>query len=304
MNSQSRSPQERMLDVFVGDWNNTGQVLPGPFGPGGSVTGETRYHWDIDDKWLLYTSRLDLPDLGKYVVHGGVAFSKQNRKYDAYAINTLGSLLVYEGAWADQEHPSDDATLVFTLVHPPPRGRARVVYRIRSDGSFKMMSENRSPAGKYVPYFETNFVPQSKEKEPNQSLIAKIDCVRLYVPDLESGLAFYRDQLGLDLIWRTEQAIGLGLPGQDVAGEQCPTEIVLQTERQSPEIDFKVDSADEAAAFIEQIGGEILVPPFDIPIGRCVVVQDPWGNELVLLDSSKGLLVTDEQGNVIGNAVP
>jgi hypothetical protein len=43
------------------------------------------------------------------------------------------------------------------------------------------------------------------------------------------------------------------------------------------------------------------VPPFDIQIGRAVVVQDPWGNSYVLLDASKGLLATDENGRVIGN---
>jgi len=32
-----------------------------------------------------------------------------------------------------------------------------------------------------------------------------------------------------------------------------------------------------------------------------VVVRDPWGSELVLLDTSKGLLETDPEGNVIGN---
>jgi hypothetical protein len=37
-------------------------------------------------------------------------------------------------------------------------------------------------------------------------------------------------------------------------------------------------------------------------LGRAVVVQDPWGNRFVLLDASKGLLVTDADGNVIGNA--
>lgn len=43
-------------------------------------------------------------------------------------------------------------------------------------------------------------------------LIRKVDCVRLYVADLETGLAFYRDQLGHELIWRTETAAGLRLP--------------------------------------------------------------------------------------------
>jgi len=125
-------------------------------------------------------------------------------------------------------------------------------------------------------------------------LIRKVDCIRLYVPDLEEGLAFYRDQLGHELIWRTETAAGLRLPESDA-------ELVLQTEDQRQEVDFLVASADEAANDIEQAGGRVIVPPFDIQIGRCVVVEDPWRNPLVLLDTSKGLLKTDTEGNVIGN---
>ena len=125
-------------------------------------------------------------------------------------------------------------------------------------------------------------------------LLHKVDCVRLYVPDLEAGLAFYRDKLGHELIWRTPTAAGLRLPETDA-------ELVIQTEEQRQEIDLLVDSADEAAKFIEQAGGTVIVPPFDIQIGRCVVVEDPWGNPLVLLDTSKGLLSTDTDGNVIGN---
>ncbi|MFN2110687.1 MAG: VOC family protein [Anaerolineae bacterium] len=125
-------------------------------------------------------------------------------------------------------------------------------------------------------------------------LIQKVDCIRLYVTSLESGLAFYRDQLGLALIWRTEQAIGLRLPNDE-------TEIVLHTEPQGPEIDLMVACADDAAVQIAEAGGKVVVPPFDIQIGRCVVIRDPWDNELVLLDATKGLLETDADGNVIGN---
>jgi lactoylglutathione lyase len=114
-------------------------------------------------------------------------------------------------------------------------------------------------------------------------LFRKVECVRFYVDNLEAGLAFYCDQLGHQLIWRTETAAGLRLPDQ----------------RQ--EVNFLVDSADRAAQFIEQAGGVVIVPPFDIQIGRCAVVEDPWGNPLVLLDTSKGLLKTDSDGNVIGN---
>jgi len=126
------------------------------------------------------------------------------------------------------------------------------------------------------------------------ALIRKVDCVRLYVPDLEAGLSFYRDRLGHELIWRTKTAAGLRLP-------ESEAELVIQTEDQRQEVDLLVDSADEAAKFIEQAGGRVIVPPFDIQIGRCVVLEDPWGNPLVLLDTSKGLLRTDADGNVIGN---
>jgi predicted enzyme related to lactoylglutathione lyase len=129
---------------------------------------------------------------------------------------------------------------------------------------------------------------------PQKPLFHKIDCIRLHVPDLDAGLAFYRDRLGHPLIWRTEHAAGLRMPETD-------TEIVLQTEAEGQEIDFTVNFSDEAAKRIIEAGGRIIVPPFDIQIGRCVVVQDPWGNPLVLLDTSKGLLATDAEGNVIGN---
>ena len=126
------------------------------------------------------------------------------------------------------------------------------------------------------------------------ALLRKVDCVRLYVPDLEAGLSFYRDRLGHELIWRTETAAGLRLPESD-------TELVLQTEEQRQEVDLLVDSATEAAKAIELAGGKVIVPPFEIQIGRCVVLEDPWGNSLVLLDTSKGLLKTDADGNVIGH---
>ena len=126
------------------------------------------------------------------------------------------------------------------------------------------------------------------------ALLRKVDCIRLYVPDLEEGLTFYRDQLGHELIWRTETAAGLRLPESDA-------EIVLQTEDERQEVDFLVDSADNAAKLVEQAGGKMIVPPFEIQIGRCVVLEDPWGNPLVLLDTSKGLLKTDADGNIIDN---
>lgn len=125
-------------------------------------------------------------------------------------------------------------------------------------------------------------------------LFRKVDCVQIPVPDLEAGLAFYRDQLGHELIWRTATAAGLRLPDSDA-------EVVLQTELLSLEPNLLVQSVDAAAERFAAAGGAVVAGPFDIAVGRCVVVADPWGNRLVLLDLSKGELATDEHGNVVGN---
>ena len=142
-----------------------------------------------------------------------------------------------------------------------------------------------------LPDWLNNIQPELSAQTP---LFCKLDCVRLYVPDLESGLAFYRDKLGQRLIWRTEQAAGLRMP-------ESEAEIVIQTEEERQEVDITVHSADAAAQRFTGAGGAVVVPPFDIQIGRCTVVRDPWGNQLVLLDTSKGLLATDKDGNVTGN---
>jgi lactoylglutathione lyase len=132
-------------------------------------------------------------------------------------------------------------------------------------------------------------------KPSNQeTLFRKVDCLQVPVPDLEAGLRFYSDQLGHELLWRTTTAAGLKMPDTD-------TELVLQTERAELEVNLLVASADAATAMILQAGGTVLEPPFDIPVGRCAVVRDLWGNRLVILDLSKGLFSTDEEGNVVGN---
>lgn len=126
-----------------------------------------------------------------------------------------------------------------------------------------------------------------------EPLIQKVDCVSLPVADLDAALRFYRDELGHALIWRTATAAGLRLPGTDA-------ELVVHVESRPAAAELKVASVGEAVARFTAAGGRVILEPFEIQIGRCAVVADPWGNSLVLLDASKGLLRTDAEGNVVG----
>jgi predicted enzyme related to lactoylglutathione lyase len=130
-----------------------------------------------------------------------------------------------------------------------------------------------------------------------EPLFRKIDSLQLPVPDLERALAFYRDSLGHELVWRSEVGAGLRFPDGD-------GELVLQTERPQPETDLLVESVQAAVERFVAAGGRVLAEPFEIQIGQCAVVSDPFGNVLVVLDASKGLLTTDTDGNVTGNQAP
>ena len=77
------------------------------------------------------------------------------------------------------------------------------------------------------------------------------------------------------------------------------TEIVLMAESGSMEVDLLVGSVGTAVHDFVKAGGKIVSGPFDIQIGRCAIVEDPWGNMMTMLDTSKGLLKVDSKGNVL-----
>ena len=127
-------------------------------------------------------------------------------------------------------------------------------------------------------------------------MFQRIDCLRLPVSDLEAALAFYGDALGHELVWRTKTAAGLRI---------CEgSELAVHTEGRPAETDLLVDDVAAGVDRIVGAGGSLLAGPFEIQIGRCAVMRDPWANVLVILDMSKGALETDADGNVVGNVEP
>jgi len=127
---------------------------------------------------------------------------------------------------------------------------------------------------------------------PSQPLFRKLDNLLLRVADLDAAVSFYRGRLGHRVLWRSDEAVGFALPDTDA-------ELVVHLNL-GPETDVLVDDVDEAFASFLSAGGEAVEPPFDIAIGRCARVRDPFGNELTLLDQSKGRLAIDREGRVIG----
>lgn len=130
-----------------------------------------------------------------------------------------------------------------------------------------------------------------------KSLFKYVDCIELYVPDLQAGVDYYCKSLGLKVLWKSDTTIGLGM-------DDGITEVVIQNERSEMNVDFKVDSVINAVTELVKAGGQVLYGPFDVPIGKCAVVKDPWNNKYVILDTTKGTYITDDEGNIIGQNHP
>jgi catechol 2,3-dioxygenase-like lactoylglutathione lyase family enzyme len=128
----------------------------------------------------------------------------------------------------------------------------------------------------------------------NQAVLRKIDCFLLNAPDLDAAIAFYQGRLGQRLIWRSDDAAGFEMP-------DGKAELVVH-KRLAPETDLVVKSVAEAFDWLISAGASCIKSPFDIAIGKCAVVKDPFGNILTILDQSKGPLEVDEARNVVPRA--
>jgi lactoylglutathione lyase len=115
-------------------------------------------------------------------------------------------------------------------------------------------------------------------------MLRKIDCVMIRVDNLEAAESYYTTVFGLRALWRDASSVGLGFPETDA-------EVVLHCDQGIPsrvEVHYLVDDVVAAVQRFEQQGCRVREAPFDIPIGKCAVIEDPFGTTLCILDMTKG----------------
>ena len=116
-------------------------------------------------------------------------------------------------------------------------------------------------------------------------MLRKIDCVMIRVDDVDVSAAYYAKVFGLRPKWSGDGAVGLVFAESDA-------EIVLHRHSNIPsavEVHYLVDDVVAAVAHYAAEGCQVAVPPFDITIGKCAVIKDPFGIRLCILDTTKGL---------------
>lgn len=115
-------------------------------------------------------------------------------------------------------------------------------------------------------------------------MLRKIDCVMIRVDDVEKAAVYYAEVFGLRPNWSGDESIGLVFPETDA-------EIVLHNDPNMPssvEVHYLVDDVITIVAEYVAKGCQLLVEPFDITIGKCAVIKDPFGIRMCILDMTKG----------------
>src|ERR1700722_8602235 len=98
------------------------------------------------------------------------------------------------------------------------------------------------------------------------------------------GIAYYARVFGLHPQWSGDDSIGLAFAETDA-------ELVLHHDPHIPssvEVHYLVDDVVAAVVHFAVQGCQVLVAPFDITIGKCAVISDPFGTRLCILDMTKG----------------
>ena len=117
-----------------------------------------------------------------------------------------------------------------------------------------------------------------------EPVLSKIDCIMTKVDDLDSARRFYEGVLGLEPLWSDVHSVALGMPRSEA-------EIVLHDNPDIPKecnVHYLVNDVDTVAAKLSAEGCAVVEPPFEVRIGKCAVIRDPFGNLLNLIDMSKG----------------
>jgi predicted enzyme related to lactoylglutathione lyase len=121
------------------------------------------------------------------------------------------------------------------------------------------------------------------------TLVNEPGCIlwnELITSDLSAATAFYEQVLGM-----TAAAMDMGdanytvfqAGGAMVGGATEPAVPGLPNHWHAY---FAVGDADASAAKISELGGEIVVPPFDIPVGRIAMARDPQGALFSIIKSA------------------
>jgi hypothetical protein len=83
------APEVKKLDYFAGTWKSEGELKPGPFGPGGKLSGVDHNEWMAGHFFLVFHSTNASP-MGHVAGTAYMGYSTEDKAYTYDAFNSMG----------------------------------------------------------------------------------------------------------------------------------------------------------------------------------------------------------------------
>jgi len=89
-------PEHKKLGYFVGTWNLTGEMKPGPMGPGGKMTGTSNCSW-FDGGYAVVCKDSGKGPMGPMKGMGILTYDNEDKMYEYFGIDNMGMAEKAEG---------------------------------------------------------------------------------------------------------------------------------------------------------------------------------------------------------------
>jgi predicted enzyme related to lactoylglutathione lyase len=118
--------------------------------------------------------------------------------------------------------------------------------------------------------------------------IGKLGLVMVVVKDMERSVAFYRDVLGLKMLFKQSNWSQFDA-GNFIIGLHPEGEQVKVSPSTGMSMGIYVEDATRAVSELKRRGGHVAIEPRTEPFGRWALLQDPDGYNIQIIELTRGL---------------
>ena len=118
--------------------------------------------------------------------------------------------------------------------------------------------------------------------------VGKLGLIMVVVKDMDRSVAYYRDVLGLKLLFKQSNWSQFDA-GNILVGLHPEGDEVKVSPTTGMSFGIYVDDVTATAAEIKRRGGHISIQPRNEPFGRWALAKDPDGYNIQLIEMARGL---------------
>lgn len=115
-------PELKRLAYFVGTWKTTGEMKPGPFGPGGKMTSTDKVEW-MKGGFFTVTHSAGMSSMGSGQETSFTGYDPNEKVYTYHAFNSMGEAIAAKGTvtgdtwnWTTEEKAGGNTTNIKVTI--------------------------------------------------------------------------------------------------------------------------------------------------------------------------------------------